>query len=90
MFRRSSCWGAEVTGARYLSLARAGAFARGGTPNAASARWARRLLLPHIPHYHLPGTGPVVKVEDIDTYLEKFRREPANVTGLIHEILTPH
>lgn len=70
---------------RYLTLKEAGEYAGGH-----SARWARRHLLPNVPYVDLPGSGAALfKPEDIDAYLERFRREPVNVDAVIARIMGP-
>ena len=66
-----------MTDGGYLSLADAGLYVRPGRSRVAAARWARRNLLPHIPHVHPPGTGVMFKKDDIDSYLSRFRVDPA-------------
>ena len=73
--------------AEFLSLAAAGAYVHGGTPRPASARWARRHLLPHVPHFQPPNSGILFRKEDIDRWLEKFRHDPAVASQDLAEFL---
>jgi hypothetical protein len=57
-------------------LADAGIYVRGPIARAAAAQWARRHLVPHVPHYHPPGSGIIFRREDIDRWLTKYRIEP--------------
>ena len=65
-----------MTNGPYLGLADAGLYVRPGRSRGTAARWARRHLLGHVPHYAIPNTGIVFRREDIDAYLTKFRVDP--------------
>jgi hypothetical protein len=70
----------------FMRLAAAGRYG-GGTGNDDScARFARRKFVPNIPVYQLPGSGLLLKKEDIDAYLEKFRRDPINLDDVVADI----
>jgi hypothetical protein len=70
---------------RYLTLKEAGLYCGGH-----SARWARRHLLPNVAYVDLPGSGAALfKPEDIDKYLERFRREPVDVHAVVARIMGP-
>jgi hypothetical protein len=60
----------------YLPLADAGLYVRPGRSREAAARWARRHLLPNVPHIHPPETGIMFCKTDIDKYLAQFRVDP--------------
>jgi hypothetical protein len=64
----------------FLSLAAAGAYVHGGEPRPASARWARRHLLPHVVHFPVPHSGTLFRRADIDQWLMQFRRDPVVVS----------
>jgi hypothetical protein len=65
-----------MTNGPYLTLSDAGLYVRPGRSRGAAARWARRHLLGHVPHYEIPNSGIVFRREEIDAYLTKFRRNP--------------
>ncbi len=58
-------------------LADAGIYVRGPIARAAAAQWARRHLVPHVPHFHPPGSGIIFRREDIDKWLARYRVEPS-------------
>lgn len=68
----------------YLTLAQAGEYC-----GRRSARWARRNLLPNIPHIHPPGTGVLFRVEEIDAFLALYRKEPVNLDRVVASVLGP-
>ena len=68
---------------RYLNLKDAGLYCGGKSP-----RWARRHLLQNVPYVDLPGSGAALfKREDIDKFLEQYRREPVNVNAVVAKIM---
>lgn len=77
-----------------MGLADAGLYVRPGRSRGAAARWARRHLLGHVPHYEIPNSGTVFRREEIDFYLEKFRVDPQEevdravqkATGFLREV----
>jgi hypothetical protein len=66
----------------FLTLAQAGEYCGGR-----SARWARRHLLPAIPHYHPPGSGILINIADIDSYLKTHRHEPVELDAVVRDVL---
>jgi hypothetical protein len=66
----------------YLTLAQAGQYCGGR-----SARWARRHLLPNIHHIHPPSSGVLFRREDVDAWLEKYRKEPIDLDCLMRDVL---
>lgn len=66
----------------YLTLAQAGAYCGGR-----SARWARRNLLPNIPHLHPPSSGVLFRREDVDQWLAQYHRESVDLDRVVHDVL---
>lgn len=62
----------------YLTLAQAGMYCGGRF-----ARWARRHLLPYVPHIHPPGSGILFRTEDVDRWLAQYREEPICVDDVV-------
>jgi len=55
-----------------------------------SARWARRHLLPHVPHNDFAGAGAkLFNVKDIDAYMQRSRVIPTNAASVVARIMRP-
>jgi hypothetical protein len=61
----------------YFSLAEAGRFCGRRGSDASCARWARRHLLPAIPHIRLPNSRAIIKKQDLENLLNQHRVEPS-------------
>jgi hypothetical protein len=75
--------------AEFLTLTDAGAYCgRRGSP-ASKARWSRRHLLSAVPHFHPPGSGILLRREDLDRWLSQYRQEPLDLDAVVREVLRP-
>jgi len=74
----------------YMTLAKAGAYILGKEPSPATARWARRHLLPNVAHSDLAGVGAkLFSVQDIDAYLRRCRVVPKNAASVVAKLMGP-
>lgn len=71
----------------YLPLADAGLYVLPGRSREAAAKWARRHLLPNVPHIRPPGTGILFKRSDIDTWLGRYRQEPIDLDQIANSVV---
>lgn len=76
-----------------LGLAASGHYCGRPRADRAAARWARRHLIPCVPHVRIPGAGVVFSRQDLDAHLAKFIVEPVDPTpprkSSLDEILGP-
>jgi hypothetical protein len=65
-----------MTRGPFLNLSAAGAYCGRPRADRAAARWARRHLLPCVPHVRLPGAGIVFAQRELDTFLARYAVSP--------------
>ena len=77
----------------YYGLAASGHYCGRPRADGAAARWARRHILPCVPHVRLPGAGIVFSQRDLDAYLSKYVVTPEDNSppkmSSLDEILGP-